>query len=104
LCRLRVGQLGISAQRESALAAAYGGMWGWLQQQRLTHRRNRVPPSPRPDLSDAAVRLRVPDPGASGSGGDRRTRHATVAGGGGSWPAPRRWAPRMSRSLSRDVP
>jgi hypothetical protein len=36
LRRPRAGWPGISAQRKRALAAADGGMWGWLQQQRPT--------------------------------------------------------------------
>ena len=78
LRRRQVGQTCIGVEQESALAAANGGMWGWLQQQRLTHCKTRMPPSPSPDLSGAFV-----SPGASEP---RRPASAAVA----AW-CPRRW-------------
>jgi hypothetical protein len=60
LRRPRAGRPGISAEQESALAAAGGGMWGWLQQQRRTHRRSSMPrapsPSQRPNGPATAIR------------------------------------------------
>jgi hypothetical protein len=44
-----------SARRKSALAAADGGMWGWLQQQRPTHRRSLMPRAANPDFSEASA-------------------------------------------------
>jgi hypothetical protein len=47
------GQPSISTEQESALAAASGGMWAWLQQHRPTHCRTRYAARTKPDLRDA---------------------------------------------------
>jgi hypothetical protein len=52
LRRPRAGQPGISVELKSALAAADGGMRGWLQQQRPTHCRSSMPRAVKPDLSE----------------------------------------------------
>jgi len=72
LRRLRVVRPGISAQRKRALAAAGGGMWRWLQQQRPSHIRNSNAARTKPLISvKRLARIASVRAVASGCGGAR---------------------------------
>ena len=82
LRRPLVGPPGISTEQVSALAAANGGMWGWLQTATSDPLQNSYaalakPPSPRAVWHALGVSRQA----ASGFGGERGTRRSPPEAG-----------------------